>query len=46
VPEELCKVEAVQQRLGRIQGLGEMLWVAGGERPRLDDYYSFTAGDL
>ncbi|AEO67916.1 uncharacterized protein THITE_2031644, partial [Thermothielavioides terrestris NRRL 8126] len=29
VPEELCKVEAVQQRLGRIQGLGEMLWVAG-----------------
>lgn len=30
VPEELCKVDEVQQRLGRIQGTVEALWVAGG----------------
>ncbi|KAG7283956.1 hypothetical protein NEMBOFW57_010314 [Staphylotrichum longicolle] len=29
VPEELCKVDEVQQRLGRIQGTVEALWVAG-----------------
>ncbi|GAB1317458.1 hypothetical protein MFIFM68171_07668 [Madurella fahalii] len=29
VPEELCKVDDVQQRLGRIQGVMETLWVAG-----------------
>ncbi|KAK4237092.1 major facilitator superfamily domain-containing protein [Achaetomium macrosporum] len=29
VPEELCKVDGVQQRLGRIQGIMETLWVAG-----------------
>lgn len=31
VPEELCKIEVVQKRLGRIQGGMEMGWVAGGE---------------
>jgi hypothetical protein len=30
VPEELCKIDGVQQRLGRIQGIMETLWVAGG----------------
>lgn len=30
VPEELCKVDEVQQRLGRMQGTVEALWVAGG----------------
>ncbi len=30
VPEELCKIDDVQQRLGRIQGVMETLWVAGG----------------
>ena len=30
VPEELCKIDDVQQRLGRIQGFMEALWVAGG----------------
>jgi hypothetical protein len=31
VPEELCKLDEIQQRLGRIQGVMETLWVAGGE---------------
>lgn len=31
IPEELCKVDEVQQRLGRIQGAAETLWVAGGK---------------
>ncbi|KAK4152398.1 major facilitator superfamily domain-containing protein [Chaetomidium leptoderma] len=29
VPEELCKGDEVQQRLGRIQGVMEATWVAG-----------------
>lgn len=29
VPEELCKIDGVQRRLGRIQGIMETLWVAG-----------------
>lgn len=34
VPEELCKVDEVQQRLGRIAGTMEALWVAGGRSLR------------
>jgi hypothetical protein len=30
VPEELCKVDAVQQQLGWLQGITEASWVAGG----------------
>ncbi|KAL2133517.1 hypothetical protein VTI74DRAFT_2243 [Chaetomium olivicolor] len=29
VPEELCKIDEVQQPLGKIQGVMEALWVAG-----------------
>ncbi|KAJ4291389.1 hypothetical protein N0V88_005982 [Collariella sp. IMI 366227] len=29
IPEELCKVDAVQRQLGKIQGAMEALWVAG-----------------
>ncbi|KAK4129934.1 hypothetical protein BT67DRAFT_365102, partial [Trichocladium antarcticum] len=29
VPEERCKLDGIQQRLGRIQGAMETLWVAG-----------------
>ncbi|KAK4096149.1 hypothetical protein N658DRAFT_459203, partial [Parathielavia hyrcaniae] len=29
VPEELCKIDDVQRRLGRLQGVTEALWVAG-----------------
>lgn len=39
VPEELCKVDMVQQRLGRIQGIAETMWVAGGEAPSLDSEF-------
>jgi hypothetical protein len=30
VPEELCKIDEVQQQLGWIQGITEASWVAGG----------------
>ncbi|KAK4112325.1 hypothetical protein N656DRAFT_798136 [Canariomyces notabilis] len=29
VPEELCKLDEVQQQLGRIQGVMDAMWVAG-----------------
>ncbi|KAL1843468.1 hypothetical protein VTJ49DRAFT_1578 [Mycothermus thermophilus] len=29
IPEEMCKIEAVQRPLGRVQGVMDMLWVAG-----------------
>lgn len=31
VGEQLCKVDAVQKRLGSIQGIMESLWIAGGK---------------
>ncbi len=31
VPEELCKIDSVQQALSRIQRVMETSWVAGGE---------------
>jgi hypothetical protein len=30
VPEELCKIDEVQQQLGWLQGITEASWVAGG----------------
>jgi hypothetical protein len=38
-PEELCKVDGVQRRLGRIHGVMEALWVAGG-MPRLSPCFN------
>jgi hypothetical protein len=35
VPEKLCKIDAVQMPLGKIQGGMETLWVAGGEEPHV-----------
>ncbi|KAK4180915.1 major facilitator superfamily domain-containing protein [Triangularia setosa] len=29
VPEELCKLDAIQQRLGKLQGVMETMWVGG-----------------
>lgn len=33
VDEELCKVDTVQQGLGRIQGAMETIWIVGGTQP-------------
>ena len=30
VPEQLCKVDQVQQGLGRIQGIMDTIWIVGG----------------
>jgi len=35
VPEELCKIDEVQQRLGWLQGVAEAEWVAGGRETLL-----------
>ena len=44
VPEQLCKVDAVQQGLGWIQGVMETTWVVGGRRS--SEFWSYLLRSL